>query len=105
MSTTSHKRRRGYMSLEAEATVDVGVDEVIEFINDYASQDDLEQIHNVTRREMGDRNSIDHPFYDLNPRHATLEDVMKAELLNAVFKKFSLTELEEKLGGTKFDFM
>jgi hypothetical protein len=32
----------------------------------------------------------------------SLEDKMKAELLSIAFKKFTLTELEEKLGGNKF---
>lgn len=32
----------------------------------------------------------------------SLEDQMKSELLSIAFKKFTLTELEEKLGGNKF---
>jgi hypothetical protein len=32
----------------------------------------------------------------------SLEDQMKAELLSIAFKKFTLSELEEKLGGNKF---
>jgi hypothetical protein len=32
----------------------------------------------------------------------TLEDQMKVELLFEAYKKFSLTELEQKLGGNKF---
>lgn len=32
----------------------------------------------------------------------TLEDEMKVDLLAVAFKKFTLDELEEKLGGNKF---
>ena len=32
----------------------------------------------------------------------TLEEEMKMELLIVAFKKFTLAELEEKLGGTKY---
>jgi hypothetical protein len=32
----------------------------------------------------------------------TLEEKMKLELLFEAYKKFSLSELEEKLGGNKF---
>jgi hypothetical protein len=32
----------------------------------------------------------------------TLEDEMKVELLQVLFNKYSLRELEEKLGGNKF---
>jgi hypothetical protein len=32
----------------------------------------------------------------------TLEDEMKMDLLVVAFKKFTLDELEEKLGGNKF---
>lgn len=32
----------------------------------------------------------------------SLEDEMKMELLIVAFQKFTLSELEEKLGGTKF---
>jgi hypothetical protein len=37
-----------------------------------------------------------------NIKIETLEEVMKIELLLVAFKKFTLTELEEKLGGTKY---
>jgi len=33
----------------------------------------------------------------------SLEDEMKMELLIVAFKKFNLTELEEKLGGNRFN--
>lgn len=32
----------------------------------------------------------------------SLEDQMKVELLSVAFKKFTISELEEKLGGNKF---
>jgi len=32
----------------------------------------------------------------------SLEDQMKVELLSIAFEKFTLSELEEKLGGNKF---
>jgi|LauGreDrversion4_2_1035121.scaffolds.fasta_scaffold227461_3 hypothetical protein len=34
----------------------------------------------------------------------TLEEQMKLELLFEAYNKFSLTELEEKLGGNRFTF-
>jgi hypothetical protein len=33
----------------------------------------------------------------------SLEDQMKVELLSVAFEKFTLTELEEKLGGNRFN--
>lgn len=38
-------------------------------------------------------------------RVRSLEDQMKLELLMVAYNKFTITELEEKLGGNKFQIM
>lgn len=79
------------MAMYKSETVDVDVDvtievaDVIEFIEDHATTLELEQIREA-----------------LSGAKRSLEDVMKDELLEVAASKFTLAELEQKLGGNKF---
>lgn len=76
-----------YKSKEVEVDVEVKIEaeDVIEFIEYHASEAELEAIKKAI--SGGRRN---------------LEDVMKDELLEVAASKFTLAELEQKLGGNKF---
>lgn len=76
-----------YKSETVDVDVDVTIDvaDVIEFIEDHATELELEQIREA-----------------LSGAKRSLEDVMKDELLEVAASKFTLAELEQKLGGNKF---
>ena len=80
------------MKLNVE--VDLKLDDVIEFIDWEATKEDKRAIRNALN--------------DLDPstevRIKTLHDEMKKEILDLAFNKFTLDELESKL-GTKFELM
>ena len=71
------------VEMEGEAIFDI--DDVIEFITDYATDDEIKQIKNCFIQN-GDELPL------------TLYDEMKRELMVKAMKKYSLEKLEEKLG-------
>lgn len=72
-------------TVEVDVDVTINVADVIEFIEDHANELELEQIREA-----------------LSGAKRSLEDVMKDELLEVAASKFTLAELEQKLGGNKF---
>lgn len=73
-------------TVDVDVDVTINVSDVIEFIEDHASDLELEQIKTALSVE----------------KKRSLDDVMKDELLEVAANKFTLAELEQKLGGNKF---
>jgi hypothetical protein len=69
---------------EVEVDVTIDVTDVIDFIEDYASKSDLDEISNVL--------NITPP-----QMRSTVVDVMKLELIKKASVKYTLEELEELL--------
>lgn len=88
---------RLYKTVDAE--VEIEFDDVIEYIEDYASKDEITQILEKIREENAD------DFLGENELDSSYIREEKAILLSRAAKKFTLQELEEKLGGNKFDFI
>ena len=78
--------RRGSMSKTdyVDVTVDIDISDVIDFIVDYANEDDLEDI----------RGSLNEGT--LLPT-TTMVDVMKIDLFKVASEKYTLEQLEEML--------
>lgn len=97
-------RKRGRtMYKEVDAEVEIDCDDIIEYINDYASKDELVDIAKAVADSEESSLSIESLFEDrgLDGGFVRRE---KLELLSAAYHKFSLEELEQKL-GTKFNLM
>ena len=77
----------------AKVDVEITCDDVINFI-DSASTKEIKRI----------RKAVDADFFNDTKMEGSLVREMKIELLSLAFDKFSLDELEKKL-GTKFDLM
>lgn len=86
-----------YKTVDAE--VEIEFEDVIEYIEDYASQDEIKEILEVIREENVDS------FLETNTVDGSYIKEEKAILLSRAANKFTLQELEEKLGGNKFDFI
>lgn len=88
---------RLYKTVDAE--VEIEFEDVLEYIEDYASKNEIAAILETIREENVDDslggNELDGDYIREE----------KAILLSRAAKKFTLQELEEKLGGTKFDFI
>lgn len=96
------KRRRVGKCFYKEETVDVEfhIDDVIEYIEDYATDDECKTIAETLASVTNEVTSF--ALFESNGMEGTLVQDMKSELLALAFKKFSLEELEQRL-GTKFD--
>lgn len=85
-----------------EETVEIEFDagDVIEYIEDYATVEELKDIKEaltlVTKNDT--------LTFEDNGTEGTLVQDMKSELLALAFRKFSLDELEKRL-GTKWDLI
>ena len=82
--------------VEADATVDIDIDDILEYINYEACSGDLDSI----RDAIGEMDEDDKE--DKEERLSLIDD-MKNRLLSSAFKKFTLEELEQKLGMTYMD--
>lgn len=91
--------RRFYKEESVDVEIDFDVDDVIEYIEEYATEDELKDIANALTES--NTNAV---YFEDNGMEGTLLGDMKMELLALAFKKFSLEELEAKL-GSKFDLM
>lgn len=84
----SNRPRKGQMTKsewhEVEIDVTIDVTDVIDFIEDYATRDDLEMVRNTLKMES--------PL-----PMSTLVDIMKLELFKKASEKYSLGQLEELL--------
>jgi hypothetical protein len=89
-----HKRSRRFIKTTSEwvdVEVEVEFEDVTEFIEDYASDEEL----TILRKQLG---------LSSNLHGSTMVDSMKIELLELAASKYSLEELESRLGN-KFDLM
>ena len=91
--------RRFYKEESVDVEIEFGVEDILEYIEDYATDVELKEISD----SLGGSNVIN-DYIENNSEKGTLLGEMKMELLARAFKKFSLEELEAKL-GSKFDLM
>lgn len=89
------------MYKEADAEVEIDCDDVLEYIADYASVSELKAISQAL--DDSSINSLGEFFKDRGMEGGLVRRE-KLELLSAAYHKFSLEELEQKL-GTKFDLL
>jgi hypothetical protein len=90
---------RLYKTVEVDADVEIEFKDVIEYIEDYATKAEIAEILETIRDEKVDN------FLEANKLDGDYLKEEKAILLSRAAKKFTLQELEEKLGGNKFDFI
>jgi hypothetical protein len=96
----SRRGRTFYKDVDVEVEIDCG--DVIEFIEDYASDSELEDIKDALAASgVSSDASL---FFEDRRLDGGLVRQEKLELLSAAYHKFSLQELEQKL-GTKFDLL
>ena len=92
-----YSHRSLYKTVDSE--VEITFDDVMEYIEDYATADELKEIAEFMKEEPLSEMKEDSGF---DGSYIAEE---KRTLLTGAAKKFTLQELEEKLGGNKFDFM
>lgn len=83
--------RRMYIEETVDVEVEINVNTVIDFITDYATNQDLEKI----------KKSLSLSYYDYNYEQEppkTLYDVMKGALVQEALEKYTLEELQKRLG-------
>jgi hypothetical protein len=90
---------RLYKTVEVDAEVEIKFNDVIEYIEDYATRAEIAEILETIRDEKVDN------FLEANKLDGDYLKEEKTILLSRAAKKFTLQELEEKLGGNKFDFI
>ena len=90
------------MYKDVDADIEIDYDDIIEYIDDYASEDELKNIAQAVSDI--DFNLATVGFFEDRGMDGGLVRQEKLELLSAAFHKFSLEELEQKL-GTKFDLI
>jgi hypothetical protein len=96
----SKRGRTFYKDVDVEVEIDCN--DVIEFIEDYASDTELEEISEALGTTLpGSETSV---LFKDRGLDGGLVRQEKLELLSAAYHKFSLQELEQKL-GTKFDLL
>lgn len=85
-------------------TVEIDIDryDVIEFINHYASDEDRKEIAEEVDKIR--QKVISPVLFEDRGLEGGLVREEKLELLSAAYRKFSLAELEQRL-GTKFDLL
>ena len=90
-----HPFRTGSLTVSRYMDVEIEVDvsDVIEFIQDSATDSDLSEIVNAL-------NTINIGRFEFKSLDGDLVKLQKLELLNRAFSKYSLLELEERLDPT-----
>ena len=83
---------------ETEVEVEIEFNDVMEYIEDYATSREIEEVLDL----IMDEGSKSIKINSLDGDYVREE---KAILLSRAAAKFTLAELEEKLGGNKFDFI
>lgn len=90
------------MYKETDTEVEIDYDDIIEYIDDYASEDELRDIAQAVSNINSNLATVD--LFEDRGMEGGLVRREKLELLSAAYHKFSLEELEQKL-GTKFDLI
>jgi hypothetical protein len=83
---------------EVDADVEIDSDDIIEFIEDYASDSELCEIRRSLEHTLGTYSGAISGIFEYTGLEGTLVQDQKLELLNIAFKKYTLLELEERLG-------
>ena len=83
---------------EVDADVEIYSDDIIEFIEDYASESELSEIRSALESTLGTYEGAISGAFEYTGLEGTLVQDQKLELLSIAFKKYSLIELEERLG-------
>lgn len=96
----SKRGRTFYKDVDVEVEIDCN--DVIDFIEDYASDTELEEISEALRTTLPGSEASN--LFKDRGLDGGLVRQEKLELLSAAYHKFSLQELEQKL-GTKFDLL
>ena len=99
---TKGRKRGRTMYKDVDADIEIDYDDIIEYIDDYASEDELKNIAQAVSGINSDLATVG--FFKDQGMDGGLVRQEKLELLSAAFHKFSLEELEQKL-GTKFDLI
>ena len=99
---TKGRKRGRTMYKEVDADIEIDYDDIIEYIDDYASEDELKNIAQAVSDINFNLATVG--FFEDRGMDGGLVRQEKLELLSAAFHKFSLEELEQKL-GTKFDLI
>ena len=86
------------MYVYKDIEVEIELNDVLDYITDYASTSDIKSIKEAILDEEYDDSTI------LSSNEGSYIQEEKQILLNMAFKKYSLQELEERL-GTKFDII
>jgi hypothetical protein len=96
--TLGRKSNRSFYK-DVDVEVEIEFSDVLEYIEDYADTAEISEIAELINlsnsNEFVTGNEIDGDYIKEE----------KAILLARAAKKFTLQELEEKLGGNKFDFI
>lgn len=82
---------------EVDVEVEIECDDVIEYIRDHASDAEIIDIHE-TLAMVYPSVVIGDPVFKYNSHEGTMVQSMKFELLQKAADRYSLEELEEKLG-------
>ena len=90
----------GRLTQWTEVDVDITVHEVVDFIENYADRNDLEMI----KASMKNANFPSNTVGLFNSNDGGYIRSEKLELLSRAFSKYTLEELEQKLGN-KFDLI
>ena len=88
-------RRGRTMYKTVDAEVEIEFEDILDYIDDYATKDELKEIAERLKDNFLEQQETE---------VSTLNDQMKYDLLMLAFNKYSLEELEIKL-GTKFELM
>jgi hypothetical protein len=97
--------RRIGKSFYKEETVEIEFefDDVLEYIEDYATDEECKEIIKTATNGISRFSETTVVFED-NGVEGTFVQELKTELLSLAFKKFSLDELEARL-GSRFDLL
>lgn len=99
---TKGRKRGRSMYKETDTEVEIDYDDIIEYIDDYASEDELRDIAQAVSNINSNLATVG--LFEDRGMEGGLVRREKLELLSAAYHKFSLEELEQKL-GTKFDLI
>jgi hypothetical protein len=86
----------------ADVEVEIEFDDVMEYITDHASDSEISEIIDELRDEIKSSREISTSPNGLDGSYIREEKMI---LLNLAANKYTLEELEKRLGGTKFDLI
>lgn len=91
-------KNRATLYKDISVSVEIEVDDVLTFIQSYASEYELSEIRSTLESSLNTYPGAIHGKFEYTGLEGTLIQDQKLELLSIAFKKYSLSELEERLG-------